>query len=75
MLDKDTLALFENPKVEQTEMSYKCLCCTANLIQSYMEFQVQKKLVKNNNMSLVAELRIYRQEDKALEFFVQDRLL
>ena len=64
---EDTLALFENPKVEQTEMSNKCLCCTTNLIQSHMEFHVQKKLIKNNNMSLVAvsKLHIYRQDDKS----------
>ena len=52
MFDNDKLALFENPKVECTEMSYKCLCCITNLIQCHMEFHV--KLIKNNNMSLVA---------------------
>ena len=53
MLDNDKLALFENPKVEQTEMSSKCLYCIINLIQSQMEFHVQKKLIKENNIHLV----------------------
>ena len=54
MLDNDKLALFENPNVEQTEMSSKCLYCIINLIQSHMEFHVQKKLIKENNINLVA---------------------
>ena len=75
MLDKDTLALFENPKVEQTEMSYKCLCCTTNLIQSHIEFRVQKKLIKNNSMSLVAvSFAFIGKMIKAIEFFVQNSL-
>ena len=66
VLDNDKLALFENPKVEQTEMSSKCLYCIINLIQSHMEFHVQKKLIKENNINLVTErLRIYRQHDKS----------
>ena len=54
MLDNDKLALFENPAVEQTEMSSKCLRCIIHLIQSHIEFHVQKKLMKDNNTNLVA---------------------
>ena len=73
--DNDTLALVENPKVEQTEMSYKYLCCTTYLIQSHMEFHVQKKLIKNNNMSLVAvSFAFIGKMIKAIEYFVQDSL-
>ena len=54
MLDNDKLALFENPKVEQIEMSSRCLCCIVNLMQSHMECHVQKKLIKDNNINLVA---------------------
>ena len=75
MLDKDTLALFKTPKVEQAEMSYKCLCCTTNRIQSHMEFHVQKKLIKNNNTSLVAvSVAFIGKMIKAIEFFVQNSL-
>ena len=73
--DNDTLALVENPKVEQTEISYKYLCCTTNLIQSNMEFHVQKKLIKNNNMSLVAvSFAFIGKMIKSIEFFVQNSL-
>ena len=66
MLDNDKLALFENPKVEQTEMSSKRLYSIINLIQSHMEFHMQKKLIKENNINLMPErLRIYRQHDKS----------
>ena len=66
LLDNDKLALFENPKVEYTEMSSKCLCCITNLIQSLMEFHVQKKLIKNNNINLVAVgFAFYGQNDKS----------
>ena len=54
VLDNDKVALFENPKVEQTEMSSKCLCCIINLIQPHREFHVQKKLIKENSINLVA---------------------
>ena len=64
MLDNDKLALFENPKVEQTEMSSKCLYCIINLIQSHMEFHVQKKLIKEN--AFIGNMI------KADEFFVQE---
>ena len=75
MLDNDTLALFENPKGEQMENSYKCLRCTTNLIQSHMEFHVQKKLIKSNNISLVAASFAFRGKMiTAIEFFVQDSL-
>ena len=75
MLDKDTLALFENPKVEQTEMSYKCLYCTTKCYQSHMEFHVQKKLINNNNTSLVVVSFAFTGKlIKAVEFFVQDSL-
>ena len=53
MLHNDKLALFEKPKVEQTEMSSKCLHCIINLIQSHMEIHVPKKLIKENNINLV----------------------
>ena len=73
VLDKDTHALFENPKVEQTEMSYKYLCCATKSYQSHMEFHVQKKLIENNNMSLVAvSFAFIGKMIKAIEFFVQD---
>ena len=71
MLDNDKLALFENPKVEQTEMSSKCLYCIINLIQSYMEFHVQKKLIKENNINLVTVgFAFIGNMIKADEFFV-----
>ena len=72
MLDNDKLALFENPKMEQTKMSYKCLCCTTNLIQFHMEFHMQEKLIKSNNMSLVAvSFAFIGKMIKVIEFFVQ----
>ena len=75
MLDNDKLALFGNPKMEYTEMSKKCLCCITNLIQSHMEFHVQKKLMKNNNINLVAVgFASISKMIKANEFFVQDSL-
>ena len=75
MLDNDKLALFENPKVEQTEISCKCLYCIINLIQSHMEFHVQKKLIKENNINLVtAGFAFIGNMIKADEFFVQDSL-
>ena len=56
-------------------MSYKYLCCTTNLIQSHMEFHVQKKLIKNNNMSLDAvSFAFIGKMIKAIEFFVQNSL-
>ena len=73
--DNDTLALFENPKVEQTEMSYKCLRCTTNLIQSHMEFHVQKKLIKDDDVGLVAvSFAFIGKMIKAIEYFVQESL-
>ena len=75
MLDNDKLALFENPKVEQTEMSSKCLYCIINLIQSHKEFHVQKKLIKENNINLVTVgFAFIGNMIKADEFFVQDSL-
>ena len=75
VLDNGKLALFENPKVEQTEMSSKCLCWIINLIQSHMEFHVQKKLIKDNNINLVAVgFAFIGKMIKADEFFVQDSL-
>ena len=75
MLDNDKLALFENPEVEQTEMSSKCLCCIKNLIQSHMELHVQKKLIKDNNINLVAVgFAFIGKMIKADEFFVQGSL-
>ena len=75
MLDNDKLALFENPKVEQTEMSSKCLYCITNLIQSHMEFHVQKKLIKKNNINLVTVgFAFIGKMIRADEFFVQDNL-
>ena len=73
MLDNDKLALFENPKVEQTEMSSKCLYCIINLIQSHVEFHMQKKLIKENNINLVtAGFTFIGKMIKVDEFFVQD---
>ena len=75
MLDNDKLALFENPKVEQTEMSSKCLYRMITLNQSHMEFHVQKKLIKENNINLVTVgFAFIGNKIKADEFFVQDSL-
>ena len=75
MLDNDKLALFDNPKVEQTEMSSKCLYCIINIIQSHKEFHVQKKLIKENNINLVTVGSAFiGSMIKADEFFVQDSL-
>ena len=75
MLDNDELTLFDNPKVEQTEMSSKCLYCIINLIQSHMEIHVQKKLIKENNINLVTGGSAFiGNMIKADEFFVQDNL-
>ena len=75
MLDNDKLALFDNPKVEQTEMSSKCLYCIINIIQSHKEFHMQKKLIKENNINLVTVGSAFiGSMIKADEFFVQDSL-
>ena len=75
MHDNDKLTLFENPKVEQTEMSSKCLYCIINLIQSHKEFHVQKKLIKENNINLVTVgFAFIGNMIKGDEFFVQDSL-
>ena len=56
-------------------MSSKCLCCIINLIQSHMEFHVQKKLIKDNNINVVAVgFAFIGKLVKADEFFVQDSL-
>ena len=75
MLDNDKLALFENPKVEKTEISSKCLYCIINLIHFHMEFHVQKKLIKKNNINLVTVgFAFIGNMIKADEFFVRDSL-
>ena len=56
-------------------MSSKCLCCIINLIQSHMEFHVQKKLIKDNIINVVAVgFTFIGRMIKAGEFFVQDSL-
>ena len=56
-------------------ISYKYVCCITNLIQSHMEFHVQKKPIKNNNKNLVAvSFAFIGKIIKRNKFFVRDSL-
>ena len=64
------------PTGSKRKNEYHCRCFTiTNLIQSHMEFHVLKKLIKDNNINLVAVgFAFIGKMIKADEFFVQDIL-